>query len=194
MLTTSMAINTELGTEGVDYADSIRQWSAAIESYCGREFGERGLEDVFRLQAPRPTLMLTAYPVSSISAVVEAGTTLAEGDYEADADAGILTRLRGDFVSLWRPGKITVAYQAGYVLPSDDAEAEPSTLPADIERCCIELVARAVQSQGRDPALRSYESPDVETITFMDADKIVMKSGLPADIATRLDQYRVPRL
>lgn len=56
------------------------------------------------------------------------------------------------------------------------------------------MVTAAWAARGRDRSIRSYESPDVETITYMDADKIVMKSGLPAYIATRLDQYRVPRL
>lgn len=194
MLTTSAAINAELGTDGVDYDAKIEQWSATIESYCSRTFGLRDLSDIFRHRTLRTVLMLTAYPVSAISSVTEGETALDEAAYELNAASGLLTRLRGDFVSMWRPGKVEVAYSAGYILPSDAPDAPEATLPADIQQCCVELVARAVQLQGRDPTLRSYESPDVETITFMDADKIEMKRGLPADIAARLDPYRSIRL
>ena len=38
--------------------------------------------------------------------------------------------------------------------------------------------------------LRSYENPDVERMIWTDPDKVVMRGGLPADIADRLDAYR----
>jgi len=190
-LTTLATLKAELGisdnSQDAYLTALLAQQSAAVEAYCSRVFGRRAVTDTFRSDVRRARLVLSARPVISVTSVTEAGTVLTAADYEADSAAGLLLRLDGaDGPSCWAAGKTVVVYQAGYVLPG-----EPSPdLPADIERACIDLCVRAHAAKGRDPALRSYQNPDVESLSYFDPDKTELRGGLPADIAGRLDPHR----
>jgi uncharacterized phiE125 gp8 family phage protein len=193
MLTTladvKAALNISGTTDDTFLTASIERASAAVESYCNRTFGTRTETQTFRLDRSRQRLILKAVPVTSITSVTEAGTTLTTADYELDASAGFLDRLDGsDKLSTWAASKIVVTYVAGYVLPGASGTV---TLPADVQACTIDLVARAYHARGRDPQLRSEKILDVIDQSWTATDSVSTKGGLPIDIAERLDAYRL---
>lgn len=158
----------------------IAQASASIERYCGRTFAVAERTQTIRVSRWRERLVLDRTPVQDVASVTLNGVPLDSGAYEVESPStGFLLRLGAASRSVgWLAGTVVVTYTAGF-----------ATTPADVERCCVELCARAYHARGRDPALRSYESPDVESMTFFDPDKVAMRSGLPEDIADRLDAY-----
>ena len=198
MLTTLAALKAELDI--VDAASDtalttlIRQQSAAIERYCCRSFGLRGVTDRRRLNRLTARLILSALPVVAITSVTVGGVALDETAYEisesegGDEGSGLLYRLDADGRRIcWRAGLVVVGYQAGYVLPG----VTGYDLPADIERACLDLCVRAWAARGRDPSIRSYENPDVERVTYTAADSVVYRRGLPLPVAEMLDPYRM---
>jgi uncharacterized phiE125 gp8 family phage protein len=198
VLTTIAALKAEL-----DIADTasdaalttlIRQQSAAVERYCNRSFGLRGVTDRRRLNRSAPCLILSVLPVVAVTSVTVDGAELDEDAYEiADAEngdegSGLLYRSGDNDRRIpWAAGKIVVAYQAGYVLPG----VTGYDLPADVERACLDLCVRAWAARGRDPTLRGYENPDVERFTYTATDSIDLRRGLPLPVAGLLDPYRM---
>lgn len=185
-LTVLATAKAELGTTDADdaaLAEAIRQASDEISAYCGRPrgFGRETLVETF-VGVRAGCLILSASTAPTISSIVVDGETLATTDYMLTG-GGLLYRLSSGFVVKWCANQVTVTYSAGYTLLTD--------LPRDIERCCLDLVAHIWHGKGQDATIRSYESPDVETITYMDADKMAMTEGIPDHIAKRLDPYRV---
>lgn len=186
MLTTLDALKAEL-----DIADAasdtaltalIGQWSATVETFCRRSFAVAETTDMIRLDKPCKRLVLERVPVTVVSAVTVAGTALDPSAVEIDhADAGFLLRVNAAGRSLgWPVDRIVVTYIAGY-----------ATTPPDVERCVLDLCVRAWTARGRDPALRSEKILDVIDQSYVDPDKVAMRDGLPADVADRLDSYRL---
>ena len=185
MLTTLATVKAELQSPDTDdtfLTTLIGQASASIETFCGRSFASATQTQIIRRERWRERLMLDRTPVVAVASVVLNGTPLAPDAVEIDdADAGFLLRLDGSSCSIgWPAGRVVVTYTAGY-----------SSTPPDVERCCIDLVKLAYFARDRDPALRSYENVDVESVSYFDPDKTAMRGGLPADIADRLSAHRV---
>ncbi|MBB3264052.1 hypothetical protein FHW79_001667 [Azospirillum sp. OGB3] len=186
MLTTADALKAELDITGPDQDLSlellIRQWSATIERYCRRSFAAVEATETIRGDRQRGRLILNRVPVVSVTAVVLNGEALLDGGWEVeDADAGFLLRMDASGHSLgWPVGKVEVTYTAGF-----------AAIPPDVERCCLDLCVRAYHARGRDPALRSYENPDVEKMSWSASDTVKTVGGLPEDIAGRLGGYRL---
>lgn len=190
-LTTLNAVKAELGLSGTGddawLADTIARTSATIRRWCGRAFALETVRESFRLPVSTEVLSLSRWPVVSVVSVTEDGDTLAPGAFETEDDTGFVYRLTGSNSRRdWPAGKIVVEYRAGYVLPGNSDR----TLPEDVEAACIALCIRAFHAKGRDPALRSYQNPDVESYSLLDPDKTAMIDGLPADVAGRLWSYR----
>lgn len=185
MLTTLATVKAELQSPDSDddyLTTLIEQASASIETFCGRSFAAAEKTETHRPDRWRERLILDRTPVASVASVVLNGKTLDAPAVEVESPgAGFLLRIDADGNSLgWPAGRVVVTYTAGY-----------ASTPPDVERCCIDLVSRAYFARGRDPALRSYENPDVETMSYFDPDKLEMRDGLPKDIADRLGAYRV---
>lgn len=190
-LTTLEALKDELALsatgDDVWLTDTIARASATIERWCGRVFALETVQETFRIDRATDLLVLSRWPVASVVSVVAGGVGLAADEWELDAANGDLYRLgTTDQRKVWPIGKTVVVYSAGFILPG----AEGRDLPADIEAACIALCARAFHAKGRDPALRSYENPDVESYSFVDPNKLLTVDGLPADVAERLRPYR----
>lgn len=190
-LTTLEAVKAELSLSGPGddawLTDTIARASATIERYCGRVFALETVQETFRIDRATDLLVLSRWPVAAIVSIVAGGVGLAADGWEVDADNGDLYRIGvGDRRKVWPIGKTVVTYRAGFILPG----AEGRDLPADIEAACIALCARAFHAKGRDPALRSYENPDVESYSFVDPDRLLTVDGIPADVAERLRPYR----
>ena len=177
-LTTLQRFKDDLGTtltsDDAYITSLITGYSAAAASFCRRNFGLAAYSETFRPPpasggysgwAPRP-LSLSAFPVAASPSlvVVANGVTLAAGtDYELDAPSGMLTRLDANGNETgWPRQLITVSYSAGWNLPGDSLP----NLPADIERAVLLMVRCAYLSRNRDPLLKTYQLPDVETASF----------------------------
>lgn len=139
----------------------VTEQSAFAARYCQREFAQETLVDSFR---PRWTiccspLILSRTPVTSITSIVETGTTLGAGDYEYEPETGFIWRLNGsDQRIAWQCGKIEVTFVGGYELLG--------TLPHEVERGVIELVKESYFSRRRDPMAKAEEVEGVGRTEF----------------------------
>ncbi|MDB5415098.1 MAG: hypothetical protein JWR10_3433 [Rubritepida sp.] len=162
------------GADGADLLRRIRAVSTAIDRFCGRTLARETLQEVVRPVRALDVLVLSRYPVASITSIVADGATLVAGtDFEADLETGRIWRLSGDVRCCWRCRKITALYAAGYLLPGQVG----ANLPEDITRACIVAVTASYQAKGRDPLLRSEASQDVGQKSYMDPR--AHSSGLP---------------
>jgi hypothetical protein len=97
-------------------------------------------------------------PVTAVSSVVEAGTTLAANTDYRLLGGFLLQRLSDDTPCAWSTGKIVVVYAAGWALPDG--------VPAEIEGPLIEQAKLAYLGTDRDPGVRSEMVPDVHQVQF----------------------------
>ncbi|MGH6742560.1 MAG: phage head-tail connector protein, partial [Bradyrhizobium sp.] len=125
----------------------IARASDVLARQCKRVFAKETVEETFRLDRCQQEIVLARYPVSSITSIVENGTTLATTDYEADLDKGIITRLYGDRPCHWSTWKIVIAYVAGYELPTETPEA--------LKQAAVQLVKAYHIGGDRDPLVSS---------------------------------------
>lgn len=124
--------------------------SAAIEEKCRRRFKLQ--QYTGRVNGMRGQyLYLPNYPVHSIS--IYEKPDLPFTDVET-LDNGIFFRYCG-----WPGGErgLSVTYTAGYVLPGDATEDNPSTLPETLEYACV-LMAKHLQ---REPGVTSERVGDI---------------------------------
>ena len=125
-------------------------------------------------------------------------------DFEVDAgsllpgDEGASTVYRLNELGnpkTWPPARITVIYQAGYVLPGQDVDCSATgakTLPADLESACIRIVVGRYLARGRDPMQRSREQPGIGRDEWWVGAVPGQTGPYPNEIMAILDRYRVP--
>jgi hypothetical protein len=161
--------------------DAVRQYSDAIASFCRRPegFGRASLVQTWRLGSSAPCLVLSRDIAPTVSALTEDGAALTSVDWLLDGS--ILYRLADDALIPWTASKVTVTYQAGFALPTD--------APHDLRRCAIDLVVRAWNARGRDPALRSERVLDVIATSWDTPGGPGYRGGLPIDIADRIGPW-----
>jgi hypothetical protein len=185
-LTTLAALKADLAIAdtGMDsYLETlIEQHTGSIAAFLGRSLPRESLRQDERATGD-DVIVLERRHVVSVSSVSVDGEALAVGDWELDGR--LLYRLCHERRARWC-GRVSVDYQAGWLLPGEVGR----DLPADIERACIELCARSFHARGRDPALRSYEAVDIERYSLSAADSVATRDGLPLDVAERLAPYR----
>lgn len=161
----------------------IAQASGLVNRFLDRVLAEEDVTDHFR--CPRgEVLRLSRYPVAQVLEVIEAGTALTPADWELDDKTGQLWRLAGGDRCWWSDaGTTTVSYIGGYILPDD--------LPADIQRAGIDQVKAQFMAGGRDPALRSFQVPDVYQASYSVAGGDSFgRSGLLAQVEGALAPHR----
>jgi hypothetical protein len=190
-LTVLDTLRAELGIEGpaqdVTLSGLIRQASDTIASFCGlKTFGrQRVLQTVQSLGSWHRMgggIVLDLDIEPTIHAVTEAGVALTTVDFTEDG--GILYRrdpLSAVFITGWVGTPITIEYSAGYELLGN--------LPADIERCAVDLCAHFYHSRGRDPTLRQERILDVIESRWQP-----VTGGIPEGIAERLRPYQKARV
>lgn len=162
----------------------IDRASSIIGDHCGLDagFGVIGATETFRFGtdfgigpasqqvAPYGTplnvrykpLILQYRPVVTLAndGIVENGVTLdgSVPDWEVDAKAGLVYRIRQSARSWWNVPTVTVTYTAGYVMPGDTGTR---TLPAAVEDVCLALVKSAYTSRGFDPSVVMDWTPEL---------------------------------
>ena len=183
-LTILATVKTDIGIDSNDENDRLSMWirqaSSMIAAHCDRVFGMETLLETFRPTTPFEQLVLTRYPVASITSVVEDGTTLLTTDYEADLAKGLMRRLSSDTPYCWPARKIVVAYRAGYELLDG--------LPHGLERACLSLVKLMRAQSSRDSMAKRIEIPGVETIDYW-VGKIGENGALPPDVVDLVAPY-----
>ncbi len=174
------------------FIDLVNSATDAIEFYCGgRRFGtttpvptytNEVYESDFALEDDGRAnwLQLKNWPVLSVTSVqYRTGTTTYNtydtSSYETYLDSGQIYFYGGVPRG---PKAIRVTYQAGYLI--DWASQANHTLPHDLTRACIKLVAREFDSRKAQGKLN--ESVGGASITW--------KDGLPEDIKSMLSSYR----
>lgn len=190
-LTTLDAVKADMGIAN-SAQDSritalISQYSAAIVGWCGRSFARETIRETTSERCPIDGLMLSRWPIASLTSATVNGTALdAEGTL-IDAARGILyrraTAMRGAY---WPRGESVVTYVAGYLLPGQEGR----TLPHDVERAAIILIKGALMGADRDPLLRSERSEGVAAFTYF-ASTGTPSDAMPLDVQGLLAGYQI---
>jgi len=92
----------------------------------------------------------------------------------------------------WPQAKITVIYQAGYVLPGDASNCIAANLPLDLQSVCLRIVVGRYLAKGRDPMLRSKDQPQLGRSEYWVGAMPGQTGPYPNEIMSTLDRYRVP--
>lgn len=164
----------------------IQQVSEAIRAWCGRTFAQETVSETIYQNGTAGSLLLSRWPVASISSVTAAGNSVGPDGYDIDAASGLLHRITtSGFRSAWAPGRVVVTYVAGYTLPDS---GDGPTLPADIERAAIVLVRNAYTARGRDPLRRSEDADGIAAVTYG------LAASFPAEVEGLLQPYRQPNI
>ncbi len=179
-LATLSAIKRELGLaetgEDAFLTDLIAQASSAIETECRRRLVREDVVETV-LGRGRALLMLSLTPVVSIEAIHVDGVALDASAWRLiSPEAGLLHRRDG-----WEKCLVEIAYTGGFGLPDDPDR----TLPAVLERACIETVKAWYAGRDRDPSLNG-ESAGGYHASYAPA------RGLPDNVRDLLLPWRRP--
>ena len=126
--------------------------SAEVYDFAGIAVGDNGKEptlrqetltETFRCPASGPLILSRRHHVEIVSVKVD-GETLAFGDYEIDAEPGLLNRVVGHRISNWSGGQIEVIYKAGF-----------ATVPPALIGAASDLIRFRRSEVERDPLVRS---------------------------------------
>lgn len=145
------ATNVVGGSDDARLTDLQKRIAASITAECNIAIGS-GADPTLRRERVIQTfrrvdveyLVLSRRHNVSIDSIVVDDETLAVGDYEVEAEAGLLWRLRDDCPRRWRGQKVVVTYFAGF-----------ENVPDDLKLAASDFVRFAWLESKRDPALRS---------------------------------------
>lgn len=194
MLTTLDAVRDELGNydplSAARMQRLIREASGLVSAFMDCRLAKARYEETFgsptlcvqagwRHTSP---LTLSVLPVVQIVAVVSGGVT---------HDASLVTvGADGQLAGWWGRGATVVTYDAGYVVPGQASLSVSSTLPADIERACIDTVVALWHRAGRgDPMIRSESVEGVGSTSYLDPAS-GPAAALPPTAVAALASYR----
>lgn len=188
----------------------IESQSAVIYNYIGRSLAYEKVRE--RLPSHGTVrLMVSRVPVVNIEAVSYRGSTVSSTAYYVENDnAGFLfrpdgwtqTRIYGHSLTPYYTGEDEkqweITYTAGYNMPgSTDGSTAAQSLPADLEKVCIDLVATEYSKSpaGNDddysPLVTRRRTGDAEIYYATPQQSGISNTskGLPMEIANRLDPY-----
>ncbi len=156
---TLVFLGIEAGDEGVDTLAMdniifcINAFSGYIETQTGRKFGRRKYQERYEGTGGQK-LILNHYPVKRIYSIKDlaCGGNIGKDEYwlEDGGESGIVCRdgvwtksgppsgLANDLAMARK--SIAVSYMAGYILPKDGTEGEPSDLPYDLQHAVWAMV------------------------------------------------------
>ena len=158
----------------------IDQASAAIVSFIGQPLARQTYRETVWSRAASDSLILSRFPVASVTALQIDGAAIDADGYRVDAATGIVHRRTptrcGPF---WPAGETVITYTAGYELPDD--------LPADIQRAAILMLRQSHFVGSRDPLLRSEETDGVATFSYFAAGA----AAVPLEAQALLAPYQI---
>lgn len=185
-LTTIAAAKAELqvssGADDAYLGTAIDQASDAVRSWCKRVFAIESVRETFNPAQAGKALMLSRWPVVTITAVTVNGTAEDVARTEAE-DSGHLFRLDANGCRIhWPSGRLVIEYRAGFVLPGRPGR----TLPNDIERAILSLVKANWFARTRDPMIRSETTDGAGSTDYFSG----TATRLPPDVESLLSPYR----
>src|SRR5215467_8484971 len=180
-------------SEDAELQSAITFQSRIIAEYCDRRFGlalsalETFTLDPGESVRRREALVLSLYPVVSITDVSISGTSTT--DYDFDPVSGRLWLPANQYVyGAWQfygfgPNPIKVTYSGGYDLPEQT--------PARLQRAIIETINQGRQSGNRDPTIRELQHGDTR-VTYVSQSFAAGASGqhLTASVTDLIKPYR----
>src|SRR5215510_2247547 len=179
-------------SEDAQLQAAITFQSEIIAEYCDRRFGLAQALETFTLDPGesvrrREALVLSLYPVVSVTDVSISGTSTT--DYNFDPASGRLWLPANQYIyGAWQfygfgPNPIAVTYSGGYDLPEK--------APARLQRAIIETINQGRQSGNRDPSIREVQHGDTR-IAYVSPSFSTGASGqhLTASVTDLIQPYR----
>lgn len=170
----------------------INSASQEIENVLGRKLKKSECTEKVKGNN-RLTIQAKNYPLLDVDSIKINGSTVNESDYSFD-ESGIIEGTRPWSASgqsygisnfmVQQSKNIEIAYLSGYVLPKDETEEVPRTLPYDIEAALFSMINGAMVLSDGAAGLKTFAISDVR----WEWDKDYMQSILPS-----LLQHRAPR-
>ena len=185
-LTTVAAVRADLSlpdNTNDDYIrETIAQVSASISNYCNRVFQVETVSEVIRLKVEPDYLEVKRFPIVTVSAITIDGVDQDLANFEIDEGKGRIYKLDsgGDPISWSKNTKVVVSYTGGY-----------ATLPEAVSRAALDMVKMRHFSRIRDPLVKSENISGVIQTDYWVGTVGEQVGGLPSDIATIVDPYRV---
>lgn len=186
-LCTVDAVKAAVSVTGTDddafIGDLVSGASSDIATMLGRTMGRARFRQTERLSEWVRFISLECLPFAELHSAQVDGAAIDLSLCEADASR--LFRLDATDCRVPWCGKVVLEYSAGWLLPGQTGR----TLPAAIERACIDLVVMRYSAKGRAPLLRAEQTDGVGRWEYQIASGMAMDGGMPADIAARLAGY-----
>lgn len=181
-LTTLEALKVFMGLDPGDTEDTqrdnalvqlINSASAWLETQLGRKLGKRSYREK-HIAPGTQRLVLEQWPILEIAKITDTdyNTEITGYDYDEQGEIGVVYREDGwtyhghigglsrDYIAPRR--YLLVEYTAGYVLPKDATDDNPSTLPSDLEAVIWNMVAQQSAIMENDAAgLSAFSISDV---------------------------------
>lgn len=185
-LTTAETVRNNLNGCLIDIKDDlinqkINEVSQFIETYTGRIF-KNGIREEKLTGTGTDALQLKHYPAGEVLSVFIEGNEIDIGelDIENNSENGTAVLFRESGWPASDGRNILVKYESGYILPKDQSEEQPRTLPYDLEGACIDLTTM------------KYLNRDAEGLAERRAGDFAEKylNDLPASIKLILDLYK----
>lgn len=213
-LTSLSRLKARLGISDTSYdtilTQLINEATDAIQGYCGRRFIESTYENELYDggDGSRASLILMAYPVSSISAIGErSGTvtspswrTMSVDEYEAVDRQAAITSVRPAFISMtgivrfgsrlfYGINNYRVSYVAGYKISwANEGDLTLHNLPLDLTSACEQLCA-AMFNMRKNAGVGS-ESLGAHSVTWSDMLGSSADSLGTSAVAKTITRYR----
>lgn len=143
---------------GLEAAERIAEWCRiATANGSTPTVKAETLTETYRLHRGAETLILSRR-FAAVTSITENGATLTAGtDFEANGDAGLIKRLRGERECWWPCATVVVVYRAGF-----------AEIPATIKGVVMDFVRMRLSQRGRDPLVRSETTDGVDSVTYRD--------------------------
>ncbi|MCV9960736.1 hypothetical protein OIU34_02390 [Pararhizobium sp. BT-229] len=142
------------------------------------------LQETFRECDDEDLILSRRHNIEIISVLID-GTTVDASGYEIDPEAGVLSRLCYDRLTIWRGNKISVAYRAGF-----------SSVPDALKRAAEDFLRHLWLEGQRDPSVKAseVEIEDIDRVrTEYWAGTIPGQGGgnvVPDFVLSQLSRYR----
>ncbi|MFC5353553.1 hypothetical protein [Azospirillum himalayense] len=131
---------------------------------------------------PSPLILPWRIPFSVSTVTVDGVSLTVADDVEVQPMAGLLYRLDSNGErTRWERGRVVITGSGGWA---------QGDMPAALSSAVTDAVRYRWFAHTRgDPLLRSIDVDGVDEVTFMDAGKVQLVNGLPAEVASRLAPY-----
>lgn len=154
-------------------AQYLAQADAMIASYCGQKLTwESGIVDTWSAESNEPVRVLSRFPITAVTSVVEDDVTLTVDDeYVWSAKNGTIRRVSGSFDWVWSTyvNANVVTFSAGY---GTGAPSPYDDVPDDLVLVAAGLAASlfrhgaAWAAHGVDGPVKSIALDGSDTITY----------------------------